>query len=39
MLGIIGMGRIGQATDARAKGFNMPIYYLQSPSPLQVTGA
>jgi glyoxylate reductase len=26
-LGVIGMGRIGQAVASRAKGFNMPIYY------------
>ncbi len=26
-LGIIGMGRIGQAVARRARGFNMPVYY------------
>lgn len=33
-LGIIGMGRIGQAVARRAAGFNMPVcYYSRSPLP------
>lgn len=39
-LGIIGMGRIGQAVARRASGFNMPVcYYSRSPLPADAAEA
>ncbi len=38
ILGIIGMGRIGQAVAKRARGFNMKIlYYNRNPLPDEIT--
>lgn len=39
-LGIIGMGRIGQAVARRAAGFNMPVcYHSRSPLPAEAAAA
>jgi glyoxylate reductase len=38
-LGIVGMGRIGQAVARRAAGFNMPVcYFNRSPLPPEAAG-